>query len=372
MRHANTAESGDSMSRAVPLRFTMGIVAFPLAALLSAECGGNDVIDSGDATTDAASEGSPGDAPADRVLADGSGTSSQDSTAPDVGVDAAGGVLDATNATDAESSVQDALADASEAAGLDARVEAGSVDGASAADADASVDAGSADANEAEADAGEADADAQGPVLLGPVLGTARTFALLAGATITSTGATAIFGDVGVSPGSAEVGLTAGQVTGTIYLGDPVAMKAEQDLTTAYNNLVGRPCQHPMSSVDLGGKTLPPGVYCFGVAAAQMVGDLTLDGQGDPNAVWIFQIASTLTIAASVSTTMINAGNACNVYWQVGSSATINIGAQLKGNILAQASISLLTGASISPGRALTQTAAVTMDTNAISNAGCQ
>lgn len=355
----------------------MGIVAFPMAALLSMECGGNDVIDSGDATADATSEAS-GDAPADRVLADGSGTSSQDSTAPDVRVDAAGGVLDATNATDAESSVQDALADASEAAGLDGRVEAGSVDGASAADADASVDAGSADANEAdaneaEADAGEADADAQGPVLLGPVLGTARTFALLAGATITNTGiATAIFGDVGVSPGSAEVGLTAGQVTGTIYLGDPVAMKAEQDLTTAYNNLVGRPCEHPMSSVDLGGKTLPPGVYCFGVAAAQMVGDLTLDGQGDPNAVWIFQIASTLTIASSVSTTMINAGNACNVYWQVGSSATINIGAQLKGNVLAQASISLLTGASISPGRALTQTAAVTLDTNAISNAGCQ
>jgi hypothetical protein len=350
----------------------MGIVAFPMAALLSLECGGNDVIDSGDATTDATSEES-GDAPADRVLADGSGTSSQDSTTPDVRVDAAGGVLDATNAADAESSVQDALADASGAAELDGRVEAGSVDGASAADADASVDAGSADANEAEADAGEADADAQGPVLLGPVLGTARTFALLAGATITNTGiATAIFGDVGVSPGSAEVGLTAGQVTGTIYLGDPVAMKAEQDLTKAYNNLVGRPCQHPMSSVDLGGKMLPPGVYCFGVAAAQMVGDLTLDGQGDPNAVWIFQIASTLTIAASVSTTMINAGNACNVYWQVGSSATINIGAHLKGNVLAQASISLLTGASISPGRALTQTAAVTLDTNAISNAGCQ
>jgi type VI secretion system secreted protein VgrG len=148
-------------------------------------------------------------------------------------------------------------------------------------------------------------------------------------------------------------------------------MQAEADLTTAYNNLAGRPCQHPMTGVDLGGKTLPPGVYCFGVAAAQTVGALTLDGQGDPNAVWIFQIASTLTISTNLSTAMIGGGNACNVYWQVGSSATINVDAQFKGNILAQTSITLLTGANVSPGRTLAQTGAVTLDSNAISNAGC-
>jgi type VI secretion system secreted protein VgrG len=148
-------------------------------------------------------------------------------------------------------------------------------------------------------------------------------------------------------------------------------MKAEADLTTAFNDLAARPCQHTMTDVDLGGKTLPPGVYCFAVAAAQAVGDLTLDGQGDPNAVWIFQIASTLTISPNVSTTMIGGGNACNVYWQVGSSATINGGAQLIGNVFAQASISLLNGATVSPGRTLAQTAAVTMQSTNISNAGC-
>jgi type VI secretion system secreted protein VgrG len=149
-------------------------------------------------------------------------------------------------------------------------------------------------------------------------------------------------------------------------------MKAEADLTTAYNDLEGRPCEHTMTGVDLGGKTLPPGVYCFAVAATQTVGDLTLDGEGNPNAVWIFQIASTLTISSNLSTTMIGAGNACNVYWQVGSSATINGGAQLKGNVFAQVSISLLNGANVSPGRTLTQTAAVTMQSTDISNAGCQ
>ena len=288
--------------------------------------------------------------------------------------DAAGASPDAADATDAVSSTRDALPDASDAEG---RVESGSADGSidgGAADADAALDVASADASTADADADASlmDADAQGFALLPPSLGTARTFALLAGSTITNTGIdTAIVGDVGIWPGTAEVGLTPGQVTGTFYLGDAVAMKAEQDLTTAYNDLAGRPCQYPMSNVDLGGKTLPPGVYCFGAAAAQLVGDLTLDAQGDPNAVWIFQIGTALTIAQDVSTTMINSGNACNVYWQVGSAATINLGAQFKGTILAQQLISLFTGASISPGRALTQIAAVTLQSNAISNAGC-
>jgi hypothetical protein len=126
-----------------------------------------------------------------------------------------------------------------------------------------------------------------------------------------------------------------------------------------------------MTGVDLGGKTLPPGVYCFGFTAAQTAGTLTLDAQGNPNAVWIFQIGSTLTISTNLSTTVIGGGSACNVYWQVGSSATINVGAQFSGSILAQASITVQTGASVSPGRTLTQTAAVTLDTNAISKAGC-
>ena len=284
-------------------------------------------------------------------------------------------------ATDAEAGLRDAdsgLLDAADARGVDSgdadatAVEAGDAD-ATAVDA---ADGGASDANPggadaSDADSGDADAGVEGGVVA-PLLGTAKTFAVLAGSTITNTGVTtAVFGDVGISPGTALVGLTAGQVTGTIHLGDAVAMQAEADVTTAYNNLAGRPCQHTMTSIDLGGKTLPPGVYCFASSAAQMVGDLTLDGQGDPNAVWIFQIGSTLTISTNVSTTMINSGSACNVYWQVGSSATINGGAQFKGNIVAQASISLLTGANVSPGRTWAQTAAVTMQSSAISIAGC-
>jgi len=274
-------------------------------------------------------------------------------------------------ATDAEAGLRDAdsgLLDAADARGVDSGdADATAVE---AGDADATaVDA--ADGGASDADSGDADAGVEGGVVA-PLLGTAKTFAVLAGSTITNTGVTtAVFGDVGISPGTALVGLTAGQVTGTIHLGDAVAMQAEADVTTAYNNLAGRPCQHTMTSIDLGGKTLPPGVYCFASSAAQMVGDLTLDGQGDPNAVWIFQIGSTLTISTNVSTTMINSGSACNVYWQVGSSATINGGAQFKGNIVAQASISLLTGANVSPGRTWAQTAAVTMQSSAISIAGC-
>jgi type VI secretion system secreted protein VgrG len=278
------------------------------------------VVDSADASTDTAL-----DTLSDATLADRPDeTSSEDSGAPDVGAG------EETTFHDAEGGSPDA------------------------------------------ADAGEGAVEAEAG-LAAPSLGTASTFAILASSTVTNTGtATAVVGDVGLSPGTALVGLTAGQVTGTIYLGDAVAAQAEADQTTAYNNLVGLPCQHTMTSVDdLGGKTLPPGVYCFAVSAAQTVGDLTLDGQGDPNAVWIFQIGSTLTIGSNLSTTMINGGSACNVYWQVGSSATINGGAQFKGNILAQASISLLTGANVSPGRIFAQTAAVTIQSSAISIAGC-
>jgi hypothetical protein len=343
------------MSRAVPLRLTAGLVLLPIAAVLSAECGGNDVIDSSDAMF----EGATFDAVSDAGLADGPrDTSSGDSTTPDTG------------SADAEAGLRDAdggLFDAGDTAGVDAG-DADAGDGG-ANDADAG-DANAGDADASNADAGDADAGVEGGTVA-PTLGTASTFALLASATITNTGGTTVFGDVGISPGTALVGLTAGQVTGSIHLGDAVAAQAESDMGFAYNNLAGRQCQHTMTGVDLGGKTLPPGVYCFGVEAAQMVGNLTLDGQGDPNAVWIFQISSTLTISASLSTNMINSGNACNVYWQVGSSATINTSAQFKGNVLAKASVTLLTGARVSPGRVFAQMAAVTLDTNAISNAGC-
>jgi hypothetical protein len=318
----------------------MGVLLAPLAGVVSLECGGSDVIDAVDGSADATS--------------DGGETSSEGMS--DAGVDSNEGTPEAAMGS------LDVATAGETAAGEADGTESGDVE---AGGAEVGLEAGGVDA-------GGTDATVEGGTIAPPALGTARTFAVLAGATITNTGtATAIFGDVGISPGTALVGLTAGQVTGTLHLGDPAAMKAEADLTTAYNDLAGRPCQHTMTDVDLGGKTLPPGVYCFAVAAAQAVGDLTLDGQGDPNAVWIFQIASTLTISPNLSTTMIGGGNACNVYWQVGSSATINGGAQLKGNVFAQASISLLNGANVSPGRTLAQTAAVTMQSTNISNAGC-
>jgi len=354
------------MSQAV----TAGLVLVPIAALLLAQCGGNDVIEAADASADATFEVGTLDAVSDTKLADRPPeTASDDSGMPDAKSDggaavpdAEGGASDAGDASDADAADADAAdADAADADAADA----------DAADADAS-DADAADADASDADASDADAGVDGGTVAAPALGTAKSFAVLAGSTITNTGATAIGGDVGVWAGTAITGLTAGQVTGTIHAGDPVAMQAKADLTTAYNNLVVRPCQHAMTGVDLGGKTLPPGVYCFGLTAAQTTGTLTLDAQGNPNAVWIFQIGSTLTISTNLTTTVIGGGSACNVYWQVGSSATINVGAQFSGSILAQASITVQTGASVSPGRTLTQTAAVTLDTNAISNVGCQ
>jgi hypothetical protein len=408
VRSANEGRKGDSMSKLVP-RVTIALVLVPIAALLLSECGGNDVIDSADSSADATFETSTLDAESDTTLADRTPeTAAEDFGPPDAEADgeaalpdAHGGSLDAGDAGTADAGgavtgdadagdagggadargtdASNADAGTAEAGGVDASdAEAGGVDAgdAEAGGVDASdAEAGGVDAGDAEAggvDAGDAEAGSDGGTLVAPALGTAKTFAVLAGSTITNTGATtAIVGDVGVSPGTAITGLPAGQVTGTIHAGDAVAAQAEADLTIAFNNLAGRPCQHPMTGVDLGGQTLPPGVYCFAVAAAQSTGPLTLDGRGDPNAVWIFQIASTLTVSTNLSTTMIGGGNACNVYWQVGSSATINVDAQFKGNILAQASITLLTRAKVSPGRTLTQTAAVTLDSNAISNAGC-
>ena len=202
-----------------------------------------------------------------------------------------------------------------------------------------------------------------------PSLGSASSFAVLAGSTVTNTGATTIVGDVGVSPGSAITGMPAGQPTGSIHAGDAVAAQAQSDLTTAYNALAGLPCNTDLTSQDLGGKTLGPGVYCFS-SSAQLTGTLTLDAQGNPNAVFIFQIGSTITTATNAAVVMIGGGRACNVFWQVGSSATLGTGTAFVGNIVALASITLTTGVSLS-GRALARNGAVTMDTNAISAGDC-
>jgi hypothetical protein len=203
-----------------------------------------------------------------------------------------------------------------------------------------------------------------------PDLGTADSFAVLGGSTVTNTGPSVISGDLGVSPGSAVTGFPPGIVTnGTIHAADAVASQAQDDTTTAYNDLAGQPCDSNRTGQDLGGLTLTSGVYCFDTSA-QLTGTLTLDAQGDPNAVFVFQIGSTLTTASGSRVNLINGAQACRVFWQVGSSATLGTTTDFVGNVLADTSITANTGATVQ-GRLLAQNGAVTLDTNTITRATC-
>ncbi len=194
-----------------------------------------------------------------------------------------------------------------------------------------------------------------------PNLGTAGNFVVLGGSTVTNTGSSVLAGDLGVWPGLAITGFPPGFVTGTTYDGDAVALQAQSDLVTAYNDAAGQMCDTDLTGQDLGGLTLVPGVYCFS-SSAQLTGTLTLDAQGDPNAVWVFQIGSTLTTASSAVVDVINGGSACNVFWQIGMSATLGTGTAFAGSILALSSITSNTSVSLS-GQLLARNAAVTLDT---------
>jgi hypothetical protein len=201
------------------------------------------------------------------------------------------------------------------------------------------------------------------PKSAGPSLGRASSFAVLGGSTVTSTGTTAITGDLGVSsPGASVTGFPPGTITrGAQRIGDPVANGAQRDAQTAYDALAAKPCITPLTGQDLGGKRLSPGVYCF-TSSAQLTGQLVLDPKGNSNGVWVFQIASTLVTATNASVVMAKGGRAGNVFWQVGSAATVGTGTAFAGNILAYSSITMNTDARLS-GRALAR-AAVTMDSN--------
>ena len=201
------------------------------------------------------------------------------------------------------------------------------------------------------------------PNAVAPDLGSAASFVTLTSSTLTNTGPGVFVGDVGVSPGTSVTGFPPGTVrNGTIYMGGPVAAQAQIDANSAYNDLAGQTCNVDLTGQDLGGMTLTPDVYCFDTSA-QLTGDLVLDAQGDPLAVWVIQIGSTLTTASASSVAVINGGQAVNAFWQVGSSATVGTGTRFNGNILAYASITLDTGASLI-GRALALNGAVTLDTN--------
>ena len=197
------------------------------------------------------------------------------------------------------------------------------------------------------------------------MLGTAQNFAVLGGSTVTNTGATVVTGDLGVWPGTAITGFPPGIVNGTIHASDAVAQQAQSDVTTAYNTLAGMAPTQDLSGTDLGGLTLQPGVYFFS-SSAMLTGTLTLDAMGDPDALFVFQVSSALTSASSSSVVMINSIDACDVYWQVGSSATLGTDSAFQGSILALTSITLNTGASLIEGRALARNGAVTMDNNII------
>jgi hypothetical protein len=200
-------------------------------------------------------------------------------------------------------------------------------------------------------------------------LGTADTFAVLAGSTVTNTGPSVISGDVGLDPGSAVTGFPPGIVNaGTFHVADAVALQAKSDLTTAYNDAAGRSSTATISS-DLAGRTLTSGVYTSATSLG-LSGNLTLDAQGDPSAVFIFQAGSTLTTGSGAQVTLIGGAQACNVFWQVGSSATIGTGGHFVGVIMALDSISLTTGATLY-GSALARNGAVTLDTNTITRATC-
>lgn len=206
-------------------------------------------------------------------------------------------------------------------------------------------------------------------------LGTTSTFAVLAGSAITNTGPTGISGDaggdIGLHPGlaTAYTGSASVTTTGTAYLADAVALLAKTDLVTAYDDAAGRTTAVTIPS-ELGGRTLTPGVYDSADGTFHITGTLTLDAQGDPDAVFIFQMASTLTTANNSAVVLANGARYCRTFWQVGSSATLGTNSNFVGHIFAMTSITATTGARIQ-GQLLARNGAVTLDTNTITNGVC-
>jgi LPXTG-motif cell wall-anchored protein len=199
-------------------------------------------------------------------------------------------------------------------------------------------------------------------------LGTSASYAVIGGSTVTNTGPSVISGDVGLSPGSAVTGFPPGLVNdGVIHVTDAQAAQAQLDVTTAYDDAAGRPTTAVITA-DLGGMTLTDGVYTGPTLG--LTGALTLDAQGDSSAVFVFQAASTLITASASSVVLVNGADPCNVYWQVGSSATIGTGSQFVGTVLALTAVSAQTGATV-VGRLFARNAAVTVDTNTITRPVC-
>ncbi|MGH2568564.1 MAG: ice-binding family protein, partial [Bacteroidota bacterium] len=191
---------------------------------------------------------------------------------------------------------------------------------------------------------------------------------ILAGASITSTGATNITGDIGLSPGSSIGGFPPGILNGTQYINDVTSDQAKLDLTAAYNDAAGRTSTDIVTlSGNIGGLTLTPGLYKSTSSLAISSGDLTFDAKGNANAIFIIQIATTLTTTSGRKVILSGGALASNIFWQVGSSATFGTTSVFKGTVMAMQSITFNTGASLE-GRALARTGSITMAGNAIVN----
>ncbi|KSU71995.1 ice-binding family protein [Rhodococcus qingshengii] len=199
-------------------------------------------------------------------------------------------------------------------------------------------------------------------------LGTAEPFAVLAGAGITNTGPTTLGGDIGTYPTPTITGVSDLTITGTNHGGDAVSQGAKPDVLTAYNTLAGQGPTQPTGD-DLTGRTLVSGVYNSGSSIA-LSGTVTLDAQGDPDAVFVFQAGSTLITSSSSTVALINGTQACNVFWQVGSSATLGTNSVFRGNLLALTDITATTEATVE-GRLLAINGAVTLDTNTVTIPTC-
>jgi hypothetical protein len=200
-------------------------------------------------------------------------------------------------------------------------------------------------------------------------LGTAGSYAVLAGSAVTNTGSSVLTGNLGVSAGCAVSGFPAGIVNGTINRCNGPAAQAQSDLNKAYITAKGMTPTATLTGKDLGGMVLTPGVYFF-ASSAQLTGTLTLNNLGNPNAVFVFQIGSTLTTASGSSVVFTSSLADKNVFWQVGSSATLGTTTAFAGNIIALTSITLNNGASITCGSALAINGAVTLNNNVI-NSSC-